>query len=103
MLYYNTVTVAATRRAGAGSAGARQGVQELGRRAGGHKAWAERMRAGGSSAHGARSRRWGAQRARAAGAASPGVGAQGAQPGRACARRLGVLAGQLGQVGALCT
>ena len=31
-----------------------------------------------------------------------GVGA-GAWPGRACARRLGVLAGQLGQVGALCT
>ena len=29
--------------------------------------------------------------------------ALGAQPGRACARRLGVLAGQLGQVGALCT
>ena len=32
-----------------------------------------------------------------------GVGARGARPGRAYARRLGVLAGQLGQVGAQCT
>ena len=32
-----------------------------------------------------------------------GVGVRGARPGRACARRLGVLASQLGQVGALCT
>ena len=32
-----------------------------------------------------------------------GVSARGARPGRACARRLGVLAGQLGQVCALCT
>ena len=32
-----------------------------------------------------------------------GVGARGARLERACARRLGVLAGQLGQVGAQCT
>ena len=30
-------------------------------------------------------------------------GARGVRPGRACARRLGVLASQLGQVGAQCT
>ena len=31
------------------------------------------------------------------------MGARGEWPGRACAHRLGVLAGQLSQVGALCT
>ena len=52
----------------------------------------------------ARRARW-ARRQLAAGAGSGahGVGPRGARPGRACARRLGVLAGQLGQVGALCT
>ena len=65
-------------------------------------------------AAGARARRGRARGAQAAGSilgrhGRAGAGrrrgrwARGARPGRACARRLGVLAGQLGQVGALCT
>ena len=41
--------------------------------------------------------------ARGAGRGARGLSARGARPGRACVLRLGVLAGQLGQVCALCT
>ena len=76
-----------------GEARGRQGTDARGRAAG---AGARGRRAGGRSA-----RQAGAGRARrtawARGAHGLGV------PGHACARRLGVLAGQLGQVGAQCT
>ena len=67
----------------------------------------------GAGAHWARSRRRHGQACAQAGAGRrwarvPGRTARSrrwasARPGRACARRLGVLAGQLGQVGAQCT
>ena len=76
--------------AGATGARARAGVRARAEaQAAGSQGRAERRRAGGS----ARDRR----------RRGAGVGAWSARPGRACARRLGVLAGQLGQVGALCT
>ena len=64
---------------------------------------------GGAAGAGLRGRRAGdrARHERAAGwrgaREAHGVGAWGARPGHACARRVGVLAGQLGQVGAQCT
>ena len=56
---------------------------------------AERRQAGGSP------RGRGSRRRRGTGVSAQG--ARGARPGSTCARKLGVLAGQLGQVGALCT
>ena len=147
MLYCNTVTVAATRRAGAGL-----GSRALGRacrRAGGRRRWrwgAQAWALGhvgvgagarrrtqalalGRASVGAGARRRGRWGAGAAGARALGRQARGRvlaggraagrrngragraggargvgeRPRRACACRLGVLAGQLGQVGALCT
>ena len=99
-------------RAGAGRAGTVQaawarehgtGVRGLAR--------GVRTGAGSSDGRGARDQQGTDTRGRAAGAGAWSRrargkqmrGARGARRGRACSRRLGVLAGQLGQVGAQCT
>ena len=85
--------------------GARTGAGRADGRGARGQARGARTGAGRADGRGARGRARQARRAAARRGAREvhDVGARGARPGRACARRLGVLAGQLGQVGAQCT